>query len=47
MAMNRMYYLQSSTYRLYIPKMECGRGLASIGDCAETEEESIFLYLDQ
>ena len=47
MAMNRMYYPQRSTARLYIPKMKCGRGLVSIADGVETEEASFFLYLGQ
>ena len=40
MTMNRMY-------RLYIPRMEGGRGLLSIADCVETEEQNLSLYLDQ
>ena len=34
MTMNRMY-------RLYIPRMEGGRGLLSIADCVETEEQNL------
>ena len=45
--MNRMYHPQSDTNRLYIPKMEGGRGLLSIADCVETEEQNLSLYLDQ
>ena len=33
MAMNRMYHAQSDTDRLYIPRIEGGRGLLSIADC--------------
>ena len=40
MTMNRLY-------RLYIPRMEGGRGLLSIADCVETEEQNFSLYLDQ
>ena len=40
MTMNRLY-------RLYIPRMEGGRGLLSIADCVETEEQNLSLYLDQ
>ena len=32
---------------LYIPRMEGGRGLLSIKDCVETEEQNLFLHLDQ
>ena len=48
MTMNRMYHTQSDIDRLYIPRMEGGPGLLSIGDCVETEEhlsEEIFLYI--
>ena len=47
MAMNRMYHSQSDTDRLYIPRMEDGRGLLSIADCIKTEEQNLFLYLAQ
>ena len=47
MTMNRMYHSQSETDRLYIPRMEGRRGLLSIAGCAETEEQNLFLYLDQ
>ena len=47
MAMNRMYHSQSDTDRLYIPRMEGGRGLLSIADCVKTEEQNLSLYLDQ
>ena len=40
MTMNRMY-------RLYIPRMEGGRGPLSIADCVETEEQNLSLYQDQ
>ena len=33
MSMNRMYHPQSDTDRLFILRMEGGRGLLSIGDC--------------
>ena len=45
--MNRMYHPLSATDRLYIPKMEGGRGLLSTADCAETEEQDLSLYQDQ
>ena len=45
--MNRMYHPQSDTDRLYIPKMEGGRGLLSMADCVENEEQNLSLYLDQ
>ena len=47
MTMNRMYHPQSDTDRLYIPRMEGGRGLLSIADCVETEEQNLSLYLNQ
>ena len=47
MAMNRMYHSQSDTGRLYIPRMEGGRGLLSIADCVKTEEQNLSLYLAQ
>ena len=47
MTMNRMYLPQSDLDRLYIPKMEGGRGLVSTADCVETEEQNLSLYLDQ
>ena len=47
MTMNRMYYPQSDTGRLYIPRMEGGRGLLSTKDCVETEEQNLSLYLGQ
>ena len=40
----RMYHPQSDTDRLYIPRMEGGRGLLSTLDCVETKEK-IFLYI--
>ena len=45
--MNRMYQPQSGTDRLYIPRLDGGRGLLSIADCVETEEQNLSLYLDQ
>ena len=42
-----MYHEQSDTDRQYIPSMEGGRGLLSIVDCVETEEQNLSLYLDQ
>ena len=45
--MNRIYHLQSDTDRLYIPRMEAGRGLVSISDCVEIEEKKLSRYLDQ
>ena len=47
MAMNRMYHPQSDTDKPYIPRMEDGRGLLSIADCVETEEQNLSLYLPQ
>ena len=47
MTIKRSYHPQSDTDRLYIPRMEGGQGLLSIGDCAETEERNLFLYQDQ
>ena len=47
MTMNRVYHPQSDTERLFIPRMEGGRGLLSIADCVETEEQNLSLYLDQ
>ena len=47
MTMNRMCHTHSDTDRLYIPRMEVGRGLLSIADCVETEEKNLSLYLDQ
>ena len=47
MTMNRMYLPQSDLDRLYIPKMEGGRGRVSTADCVETEEQNLSLYLDQ
>ena len=47
MTINRIHYPQSDTDRLYIPRMESGRGLLSIVDCVETEEQNFSLYLDQ
>ena len=47
MTMNRMYHPQSDTGRLYILRMDGGRGLLSIADCVETEEQNLSLYLDQ
>ena len=47
MKMNRMYHPQRDTDRLYTPRMDRGRGLLSIADCVETEEQSLSLYLDQ
>ena len=38
MTMSRMYHPQRDTDRLYIPRMEGGRGLLGIADCVETEE---------
>ena len=47
MMMNRMYHPQSYTDRLYIPRMEGGRGFLSIKDCVKTEEQNLSPYLDQ
>ena len=47
MKMNRMCHPQSDTGRLYILRMDGGRGLLSIADCVETEEQNLSLYLDQ
>ena len=47
MAMNRMYHPQSDTDRMYMPRMEGGRGLLNIAEFAETEEQNLSLYLDQ
>ena len=46
-AMNKMYHPQSDTDSLRISRMESGRGLLSIADCVETEEQKLSLYLDQ
>ena len=46
MTMNRMYHPQTDTARFYILRMESGRGILSIKDCAETEEQNLSLYLD-
>ena len=45
--MNRMYHPQSDNDRLYITRMEGGRGLLSIANCVETEEQNFSLQLDQ
>ena len=42
-----MYHPQSDTDRLYILRMEAGRGLMSIADCIKTEEQNLSLHLDQ
>ena len=42
MTMKIMYHPQSDTDRLYISRMEGGRELLSIVDCAETEEQFFF-----
>ena len=47
MMVNRMYHPQNGTGRLYIPRMEGGRGLLSIANCVEIEEQNLSLYLDQ
>ena len=47
MALNRMHHPQRDTDRLYNPTMEGGRGLLSVVDCVETEEQNLSLYLDQ
>ena len=47
MTMNRMYHSHSDTDRLYIPRMEGGRGLLSIADCVETKEQNISPYVHQ
>ena len=47
MTMNRMSHPQSDTDRLYIPRMEGERGLLSIVDCVQTEEQNLSLYFDQ
>ena len=47
MAINRMYHTQRDIDRLYIARVEGGRGLLSIAKCVETEEQSLSLYLDQ
>ena len=47
MTMNRMYQPQSETDRLYISIKEGERGLLSITDYVETEEQNLFLYLHQ
>ena len=47
MAINRMYHTQSDIDRLYIARVEGGRGLLSIAECVETEEQNLSLYLDQ
>ena len=39
--MNRMCNPQSDTDRLYIQRMEGERGLLSIADCIETEEQNL------
>ena len=41
--MNGMYHPQSDTDRLYIPRMKGGRGLLSIADCVETEEQNLYI----
>ena len=45
--MNKMDHPQSDTDSLRISRMESGRGLLSIADCVETEEQKLSLYLDQ
>ena len=47
MTINRMYHTQSDIDRLYIARVEGGRGLLSIAECVETKEQSLSLYLDQ
>ena len=47
MTMDRMYHSQSDTDKLYIPRMEGGRGLLSIAYCVETQEQNLSLYLDR
>ena len=44
MTMNRMYHPQSDVHRLYLPRKEGGRGLLSIQDCVENEENSLSIY---
>ena len=46
MTMNTMYHPQSDTDRLYIPRMESGRGFMSITNCAENQEQNLFLYAE-
>ena len=41
MMMNRIYHPQSDTDRPYIPRIKGGRGLLSIADCVETEEQNL------
>ena len=45
--MNTMYRPQIHTGRKYIARMEGGRGLLSIADRAETEEQNHFQHLDK
>ena len=40
MTMNTMYHPQSDTDRLYIPRMESGRGFMSITNCRKSRTES-------
>ena len=46
MTMNTMYHPQSDTDRLYIPRMESGRGFMSITNCVENQEQNLFLYAE-
>ena len=43
MTMNGMYHPHSDTDRLYLPRMKGGRGLLSIADCVETEEQNLYI----
>ena len=44
---NKMCHPQSNSDRLYMPRIEGRRGLVSIAECVETEEQSLSLSLDQ
>ena len=46
MTMNRLYHPQSDTGRLDFPRAESRRGLLSIADFVEIEEQNLSLYLD-
>ena len=46
MIINGMCHPQSGTDRLYMLRMEGGRGPLCIADCVETEEQNLSHYLD-
>ena len=47
MMMNVIYHSQSNIDRPYTPRMQGGRGLLSIANSVEAEEQNISLYLDK